>query len=250
MPNAPSAKTLQSAIKKAAAHGSLTFPPHVTLFSLAKTDGTVDELAKVTQAVIAEVKAPISLEEAGVQVGETFHQSVYLALQPTEELTILRANLLKAIGAPANTESPAFPHASLFYGEGSNEDKHHVVAKMMDARAVDICHDGSIEVTGLESRLELTEVWIVNIATPQPADWEVLHKLALAGAEVAPSLPASPVSRKGTGETATSTNSSPTVAIPPSPAVPPVGSSGNGSTTIATESTTPVGKETTPPISK
>jgi hypothetical protein len=239
VPNAPSAKTLQSAIKKAAApHNSPTFPPHVTLFSLKNTDKTVEEFAKVTQAVIDEVKAPISLEEAGVQVGETFHQSVYLALKPTDELTILRANLLEAVGAPADTESPAFPHASLYYGEGSKEDKHHVVAQMLDACAVDIRHDGLIEVTGLESRLELTEVWIVNIATAQPADWEVLHKLALSGAEVAPSLLASPVSRKGTGETTFSSNDSPTVPIPLSPAVPPVGSSTYGSTAVD-ESTPP-----------
>ena len=183
----------------------------------------VEELIKLTQPVVAEVRAPISVEQAGVTVGETFHQSVYLALNLTPELRTIRANLLKAVGAPADLESPAFPHASLYYGDGSSEDKHRVVVQMMDAGTLDILGNGSIEVTRLGPRFELTEVWIVDIVSQQPASWKVLHKQALAGGELAPSLtpsppPSSPVFpvspltplRQSTAGTTSSTSGSPT----------------------------------------
>jgi 2'-5' RNA ligase len=118
VPNVSCATTLHSTT--AARHDSPMFHPHVTLFLLNDTDKTTKELANIAQTVIARVEAPISLEEAGVQAGETFDQSVYLALKPTSELMTLRANLLKAAGAPASTKSPAFPHASLYYGEGQS----------------------------------------------------------------------------------------------------------------------------------
>jgi hypothetical protein len=65
---------------------------------------------------------------------------------------------------------------------------------MLEARIINIHSDGLLEVVGLESRLDLTEVWIVNIPTDQLMDWKVLYKQALAGAELAPSLPPSPLS--------------------------------------------------------
>jgi len=180
----------------------------------------VEELIKITQPVVAEARAPISVEQAGVTVGETFHQSIYLTLNLTAELRTIRANLLKAVGAPADLESPGFPHASLYYGDGSSEDKHHVVVQMKDAGALDILGDGSIEVTRLGPRFELTEVWIVDIVSQQPASWKVLHKQALAGGELASSLtpsppassPAPPLTplRQITSGTTSSTSCSPT----------------------------------------
>jgi len=254
VPNAPSATTLHRAIKKTAAkHNSPTFHPHVPLFSLNQTDKTVEELAKAMKPVVAGVKSPISLEEAGVQVGATFHQSVYLALKPVPELTALRDSLLRAVNPPAETESGAFPHAPLYYGAGSNEDKHHVVAQMMDACTVDIRHDGLIEVTGLQSRLDLSEVWIVHIASEHPESWKVLHKEAIAGAEIANSLPPSPVSpitASSRQNTDGGTNSSPTMESPPSPAKAVPTSPTNGSTTAPGGSTSAIGKVSNTPTGK
>ena len=163
------------------------FHPHVTLFSLNDTDKTRNELVNITRSVVAEVEAPISLEGAGVQIGEAFHESVYLALKSTAGLMALRTNFLKAVGAQTNTESPESPHASLYYGEGSIERNTHVVRTMMEARVINIRSDGLLDVVGLELRLDLTEIWIVDIPTDQPMDWKVVYKQALVGAKLAPS---------------------------------------------------------------
>lgn len=84
---------------------------------------------------------------------------------------------MKAVGASSKTESPHFPHASLYYGDGSAEDKHHVVASLMDARAVDISNNGTVEVSHLGPEgVQFDAVWIVNIGGKNPSDWKVLHK--------------------------------------------------------------------------
>lgn len=61
------------------------------------------------------------------------------------------------------------------------EDKHHVIAHLMDARAVDVHLEGKVEVSGLGETLKLDAAWIVNIAGPQPSEWKVLHKEPLVG---------------------------------------------------------------------
>ena len=201
MPNALSARLLRNVINKTAAHhNSPTFPPHVELFSL-NTDKTIEEFVEITQPVVDEARAPISLQQAGVRVGDTFHRSVYLALVPSIELTTLRSNLLNALGVPADMERPVFPHLALYYGEGSKDGKYDVVYQMMESCTVDIMKNGMIEVAGLES-LGLTEMWIVDIRTEDPAGWMVLHKQALIGSELAiPSIPAPPSPVTQTNET-------------------------------------------------
>ena len=232
MPKAPSAKTLHTVVKKTAAHyNSPTFYPHVTLFSLKDTDKTGEALVKLTHPVVAAFKSPISLEQAGVQVGETYHQSVYLALSPADELTTLREDLLKALGAPAGTGSSAFPHASLYYGEGSKDAKSDVVTQMMEAGTVDINKKGVIEITGLEPRFDFTEIWIVNIANEHPDSWKVLHKEPLGSEELAASLPPSPVVQTPPSrQPSTSTSGSPTAPIPHSHAQEPGSSTYNPTT--------------------
>jgi len=159
-------------------HNGPTFHPHVTLVSLDIKDKSLEELKGITHTVVAASAfvSPISLDQEGVQVGDTFHQSVYLALNPTEELMKLRSNLLNALGTPANPETPAFPHASLYYGEVSKDDKLRLVTQMtlLDTRG-----DGAVVVKRLNSRLDLTQVWIVDIIADDPASWVVLHKEAI-----------------------------------------------------------------------
>ena len=62
------------------------------------------------------------------------------------------------------------------------DNKHEVVAYMLESGAVDITNRGVIAVEGLES-LGLTEMWIVDIRTEDPASWRVLHKQTLIGSE-------------------------------------------------------------------
>ena len=244
VPKAPSAETLHTVIKKTAKHyNSPTFHPHVTLFVLRDTDKTAETLVKLTRPVVAAAKSPISLAQAGVQVGETYHQSVYLALSPADELTTLREDLLKALGAPAGTESSAFPHASLYYGEGSKDAKSDVVTQMMEAGTVDINKKGVIEITGLESRFDFTEIWIVNIANEHPDSWKVLHKEPLASEELAASLPPSPVVQAPPSrQPFTNTSDSPTSTIPHSAAQKSRSSTNNS--TAAPDGNTPSGKGT------
>lgn len=198
MPNIHGTETLQNVIKKAASqHNSSTFHPHVTLFPLDIKKKTVEELAEATRP-IAAVMPPLSLEVDRVQVGEKFGQSVFLALKSTSQLEELRATLLKALGAPAETESTASPHASLYHGTSTKHDYHNVAAGMVADGVLDTRKDGALVVKGLGSRLDLTEIWIVNITSESPASWEVLHTEAFGGAEVAhplpPPTPTSPIS--------------------------------------------------------
>jgi len=224
VPNVADAKVLHSIISKAAArHDSPPTHPHVTLFSLDEKDET--KLKEITQTVVAGVKKPISLDVGGVLVGETLHQSVYLELKSTNELGTLRTSLLGALGNPTNTDYPAFPHIPLYYGKGATFENQSVVTNLLAARFLDTRNDGMVEVMGLKSPLDLTEVWIVNIAPENPAGWTPRHRLSIAGAELAPYPlpPASPTtSRRETGESATSPGNSPTSPGPPSPMTPRV----------------------------
>lgn len=177
VPNASSTRVLSRLIAEAAWHRQPP-RPHVTLFSLEHTNTTIKELVDVTKRIVAETKPLISLEEAGVHVGESM---IYLALKPTIEVNTLRTDLLEAIGAPTDTEGPAFPHVPLYYGV---EDEQDVVAKMMPHK-MDVRHDGSIEVVGLQSPLKLTELWIVGIPDEHLITWKVFHKQSLAGPNLA-----------------------------------------------------------------
>lgn len=181
--------------------------PHVTLFSLSNTEKTEQEIVEVSRTVISGVEAPISLEIAGVQTGSMFYQGVYLTFEPADELTALCENLLKALDAPANTKNLAPPRASLYYGEGTANDKRRIAMQMMDAGV----HTGN---------LELTEVWIVKTTAERQGDWKILHRQALAGAELAPPRALSPLSltkysRRDDAVNALSTQGGLTMPAPP-----------------------------------
>ena len=170
---------------------------------------SLEELKGITHTVVADsaFNSPISLDQERVQVGDTFHQSVYLELNSTKELVELRSNLLNALGAPANTETPAFPHAPLHYGEGHQDDKHRLVTQMTQ---LDTRGDGAVVVKGLNSRLDLTQLWIVDIIADDPASWVVLHEEALVtGFTQQPAIsPPSPPVSPGSSPTTSPTGSS------------------------------------------
>ena len=163
VPNAPGTEALENMIGEVAARsGGPTFHPHIPLFSLNISDKTVEELANITQTVVAEVNTPILLKEDGVWHDPVHHRSVCLHLKPTDALMALCANLRKALGAPAATVQP--PHAPLYYGEN-----------LIGTNALTQMKNAVVGIGGLE----LTEVWIINIAAKNPANWKVLYKQAL-----------------------------------------------------------------------
>lgn len=178
-------------------HSSPSFDPHVTLFTLPSTSLSTDQLVSLTRSVVESTKDKVALQVGQVTVGDTFHQSIFLTFSATPELTSLRTKLLKALRAPSSltptSASPHFPHASLYYGSGTQEDKHHVVMQMMDARVLDIQFDGggnsNVEVTGLPKGVEFEGVWVVDTGTtkgPHPSEWKLLHKETFGASQVAP----------------------------------------------------------------
>ncbi|KAF8308304.1 hypothetical protein DL93DRAFT_2087058 [Clavulina sp. PMI_390] len=201
VPTAASAKPIEAAINEAhTRHHGPSFPAHVTLFSLPSTSKTNDALIQATKSTLA-TSSPgtvITLAQGQVTIGETFHQSVFLALKPTQPLTSLRTALLKATGASTKTESANFPHASLYYGDGSSEDKHHVVAHLMDAQKVDIALDGTLEVSSLPAEgVSFDAVWIMDIGGKNPSDWKVIHKEPLSGSKASDPATASTITANG-----------------------------------------------------
>lgn len=47
---------------------------------------------------------------------------------------------------------------------------------MLDSRAVDIHHEGKLEVSHIGPELHLDSVWIVDTPSNDPSNWKVLHK--------------------------------------------------------------------------
>jgi hypothetical protein len=253
VPSEASAKPIKTAIDKSAKqHNSPQFDPHVTLFTLPSTSSTTEQLIKTTKSVLTGASA-VTLTPGTVQVGDNYHQSVFLTLQPTEALTSLRTKLAKAVKAPSSalaspssTAPPHFPHASLYYGNGTRDDRHHIIMHMLDQRVLDIQFDkdgnSNVEVTGLKT-VELDSLWIVDTGESKestPSEWKLLLKESFgagAGAEAAAVPP--PIGAAATGEKEATTLRptadgngkavEPTASSPPSPTSPTSETNGSAS---------------------
>lgn len=122
VPTEVDSKFLSNAIEKASKeHNSPTFQPHVTLFTLPSEPVAkpTDKLISSTKSIVKKVVAPLTLEQDEVKVGETYHQSVFLKLKENENVNKLRKDLMKSVGVTDDTITHDYPHASLYYGNGS-----------------------------------------------------------------------------------------------------------------------------------
>lgn len=113
----------------------------------------------------------LSFEE--VRTGATFYQSVFIAIQPSAQLSQLHQHVHGTLGVQPKT--PEFPHLSLYYGD---EGKDEIVRKLYQTG---ITHNleskGTVTVGGIKEFLA-SEIWVVKCAD-RPLEWTVVDKIAL-----------------------------------------------------------------------
>ncbi|KAG9126587.1 hypothetical protein FRC07_002895 [Ceratobasidium sp. 392] len=124
--------------------------------------------------------APITLDFLRVQAGETYFQSVLIAVGLSPELQSLHDSVRKILNRPFPPSGSFFPHLSLFYGGDSQEFKQSLVRKLYeDGTAVPIEDNRGVAVAGV-SKIHVREVWLLRTEGP-PEGWEVLEKYRLGG---------------------------------------------------------------------
>ncbi|KAG9077191.1 hypothetical protein FS749_010952 [Ceratobasidium sp. UAMH 11750] len=124
--------------------------------------------------------APMTLDFLKVQAGETYFQSVLIAIRPNPELQSLHDSVRESLGRPLPPDGSYFPHLSLFYGGDSQDFKELLVRKLYkDGTAVPTEANRGVTVAGI-SKIHVREVWLLRTEGP-PQGWEVLEKWRLGG---------------------------------------------------------------------
>ncbi|KAF8610184.1 LigT-like protein [Ceratobasidium sp. AG-I] len=124
---------------------------------------------------------PLTLDCVNVQAGQTYFQSVLIAIGLSPELQALHDSVRQSLDKPLPAGVSFFPHLSLFYGGSSQEFKESLVRKLFeDGTAVHVDDGHGVTVAGL-SKIHVNEVWLLRTEGP-PEEWEVMEKWKL-GAE-------------------------------------------------------------------
>ncbi|MFN8635275.1 MAG: 2'-5' RNA ligase family protein [Chloroflexota bacterium] len=123
VPEGAAAGALQRAIDELARqHGGPTFPPHLTLFgSLAGEEDDVVERCRRLASRLTRLTVHLD----GIDVGETYFQSLFATVRPTPELLAARDAAQQLF--PEVPPVPYRPHVSLVYGHPSAETKRAIL---------------------------------------------------------------------------------------------------------------------------
>ncbi|KAH7340830.1 RNA ligase/cyclic nucleotide phosphodiesterase [Rhizoctonia solani] len=147
------------------------FQPHVTLVS-------VPISTPLPFPPLGFDKAPpMTLRFLKVQTGESYFQSVLIAIDPTPELVNLHDSVRQTLNYPLPPGASYFPHLSLFYG-GDQELKESLVQRLHEQGTV-VSREGEYgdTVAGI-SEIHIEEIWLVRSEGP-PEVWEVVEKWRL-----------------------------------------------------------------------
>jgi Cyclic phosphodiesterase-like protein len=106
-----------------------------------------------------------------VRTGPTFYQSVFIAIQPSQQLSQLHQHVHESLQSQPRT--PEFPHLSLYYGD---EGKDEVLQKLQEDGVIHNL-DGPVIVGGIREFLAM-EVWVVD-CVGKPEEWSIIGKVAL-----------------------------------------------------------------------
>ncbi|QRW00115.1 CPDase domain-containing protein [Ceratobasidium sp. AG-Ba] len=121
---------------------------------------------------------PMALKCLQVQAGQTYFQSVLIAVDLSPELRSLHDSVRDALNRPLPSGSSYFPHFSLFYGGETQEFKESLVQQLyQDGTAVAADGDTGVAVAGV-SEIHVQEVWLLRTEGP-PEEWEILGKWRL-----------------------------------------------------------------------
>lgn len=146
-------------------HSSPCFPPHVTLASLPNCISPQE----IVSCLSSQQQVTLSFEQ--VRTGTTFYQSVFIAVQPSSQLSQLHQHVHRTLGIQPRT--PEFPHLSLYYGD---EGKAEIVRKLQEDGITQNVN-GKLAVDGITEFLGM-EVWVVS-CVGRPEEWSVTDKISL-----------------------------------------------------------------------
>ncbi|MDZ7772788.1 MAG: 2'-5' RNA ligase family protein [Balneolaceae bacterium] len=136
------------------------FKPHVTLLGSVKKGRT--ELVQLTDT-LARSTAPFEILLTTAAYNNTFYQSLYVKVDPGDELMAARRRAEKLFGLEA--AEPYHPHLSLLYGDLDREEKERI-----------------LNVMGREFHLRFSISSLLLIRTDGlPRDWEHIHTAEFGG---------------------------------------------------------------------
>lgn len=134
------------------------FHPHVTLASLPQCISLEEITTCLLDAIPVE---PIMINFRGVQTGQTYFQSVFIAIEATQTILDLHKHVHGTLGVQPKT--PQFPHLSLYYGDKDKQETARIAEKLLLATT---------------SGFRTTDIWIVN-CEGRPESWSILEKFQL-----------------------------------------------------------------------
>lgn len=154
-PVTPKLKEIITTLSKK--RSSPSFHPHITLASLPQCVS----LEEIT-ACLLTVKGPVSINFEKIRTGETYFQSVFIAIEATQSILALHEHIHRALGVQPKT--PEFPHLSLYYG---NEEKAQIAEET-----------SSLLNGNTSGGFQAKEIWVVN-CEGKPESWAIFEKICL-----------------------------------------------------------------------
>ena len=152
------------------------FEPHVTLASL-----PLDIPVSAIRAGVPQCNKQINISFRSLEIGTHYFRSVYIAVEPSPELSTLHQLVHAAL--QINAKTPAYPHISLCYVTDADAEKG-LRRQFAESLGVKEETDGIALAVGGESPkdwmagLRADEIWITRCEGPVET-WEVLDIIKL-----------------------------------------------------------------------
>ncbi|KAL5635628.1 hypothetical protein ACGC1H_004436 [Rhizoctonia solani] len=172
VPSPSESERLQPVIEDLAKHGKgPTFQPHVTLVSFPiSTTLPLPPLG-------FDQTPPMTLRFLKVQTGQSYFQSVLIAIEPSSALLNTHDSVRQILDHPLPPNGSYFPHLSLFYG-GDQELKQSLVQRLFDQGTAVSDKGEAGDAVARIAEIHVEEIWLVRSEGP-PEAWEVLEKWKL-----------------------------------------------------------------------
>ncbi|CAE6414038.1 unnamed protein product [Rhizoctonia solani] len=172
VPSPRESERLQPVLDDLAKYGKgPAFHPHITLVS-------VPISTPLPFPPLGFDKTPaMTLPFLDVRTGESYFQSVLIAIDPTPKLVDLHDSVRKALNYPLPPNGTYFPHLSLSYG-GDKELKESLVRRLFDQGTAVPNDTKTGDIVAGISEIHVEEIWLVRSEGP-PEAWEVTEKWKL-----------------------------------------------------------------------
>jgi 2',3'-cyclic-nucleotide 3'-phosphodiesterase len=157
------------------------FYPHITLVGSIPSPIPTEVITQV----LRQTESPLRIDFSKVEVGDHYYRSVYISMNPSEELWDLHGRM--HLNLSLGPRTPAFPHLSLAYiddEDASRGERRHYYEKLIRADSelvhikndtIEICVDGEW-VNGFDC----SEGWIADCDGPVEG-WKIIEKISFNG---------------------------------------------------------------------